>query len=86
MATVLQISDTHLRAEPNTPVDNDPDASLWATIDAVREVHADLVLLTGDLADDASPAALATSARDRGQARIAHVGNRRQPRRCGERA
>lgn len=58
MATVLQISDTHLRAEPNTPIDKDPDAALWATIDALRDVHADLVLLTGDLADDASPAAL----------------------------
>ena len=58
MATVLQISDTHLSAEPHTPVDNDPDASLLATIDAVRDVRADLVLLTGDLADDGSDAAL----------------------------
>jgi 3',5'-cyclic-AMP phosphodiesterase len=58
MAVVLQISDTHLRAEPNTPVDEDPDASLLATIHAVRDVHADLVLLTGDLADDGSVAAL----------------------------
>ena len=37
MVTVLQISDTHLRAEPNTPTDNDPDASLSATLDAVRD-------------------------------------------------
>ena len=58
MATVLQISDTHLRAAPHTPADNDPDESLAATIDAVRDVHADLVLLTGDLADDGSLAAL----------------------------
>ena len=58
MATVLQISDTHLRAAPHTPADRDPDASLSATIDAVRDVHADLVLLTGDLADDGSLAAL----------------------------
>lgn len=57
MAFVVQISDTHLRAEPNTPVDQNPDASLLATIDAVRDVHADLVILTGDLADDASPTA-----------------------------
>jgi Icc protein len=58
MATVLQISDTHLRAEPNTPADKDPDASLLATIDAVRAVRADLLLLTGDLSDDGSIAAL----------------------------
>ncbi|MEP7202564.1 MAG: metallophosphoesterase [Ilumatobacteraceae bacterium] len=54
MATVLQISDTHLRAEPNTPPEQDPDESLKATLDAVRAVEADLLLLTGDLADDAS--------------------------------
>jgi Icc protein len=58
MATVLQVSDTHLRAEPHTPVDNDPDASLSATLDAVRGISADLVLLTGDIADDASISAL----------------------------
>ena len=58
MATVLQISDTHLRDVPHTPADNDPDASLLATIDAIRDVRADLVLLTGDLADDGSQAAL----------------------------
>ncbi|MGZ4671035.1 MAG: metallophosphoesterase, partial [Ilumatobacteraceae bacterium] len=58
MATVLQISDTHLRAEPNTPADRDPDAALAASIDAVLGVDADLVLLTGDLADDGSLEAL----------------------------
>ena len=58
MATVVQISDTHLRAAPHTPADKDPDASLLATIDAVRDVRPDLVLLTGDLADDGSLAAL----------------------------
>jgi 3',5'-cyclic-AMP phosphodiesterase len=58
MATVLQISDTHLRAEPNTPAHRDPDAALSATINAVRHVPADLVLLTGDLSDDGSVAAL----------------------------
>jgi Icc protein len=58
MATVLQISDTHLRAEPHTPADRDPDASLVATIDAVRGVRADLLLLTGDLSDDGSLPAL----------------------------
>ncbi|MEP7045565.1 MAG: metallophosphoesterase [Ilumatobacteraceae bacterium] len=54
MVTVLQLSDTHLRAEPNTPASNDPDASLAATLRAVESVHADLLLLTGDLADDGS--------------------------------
>ena len=58
MATVLQISDSHLRAEPNTPGDLDPDATLLGTVDAVRDVRPDLVLLTGDLADDGSLAAL----------------------------
>ncbi len=58
MATVLQISDTHLRAEPNTPADRDPDAGLAASIDAVLGIDADLVLLTGDLADDGSLEAL----------------------------
>ena len=58
MATVLQISDTHLRAEPNTPVDLDPDAALAASIATVAGTAADLVLLTGDLADDGSIAAL----------------------------
>ena len=58
MATVLQISDTHLRSEPNTPAHRDPDAALAATIDAVRNVNADLLLLTGDLSDDGSLPAL----------------------------
>ena len=58
MAIVVQISDTHLRAEPNTPPDRNPDAALSATIAAVRDVRADLVVLTGDLSDDGSIAAL----------------------------
>jgi 3',5'-cyclic-AMP phosphodiesterase len=58
MATVLQISDTHLRAEPHTPSHRDPDAALAATLDAIREIRADLVLLTGDLSDDGSIPAL----------------------------
>jgi 3',5'-cyclic-AMP phosphodiesterase len=59
MVTVLQISDTHLRAVPHTPSERDPDASLAATLDALRGVDADLLLLTGDLADDASLAGVA---------------------------
>jgi Icc protein len=59
VAIVLQISDTHLRAEPNKPVRKNPDATLAASIAAVADVAPDLVLLTGDLADDGSVAALA---------------------------
>ena len=58
MAIVVQISDTLLRAAPHTLVDKDPDESLSATVAAVCAVHADLVVLTGDLADDGSIAAL----------------------------
>lgn len=55
--TVLQLSDTHLVAEPGGPVHGlDPDARLddvlaaWAASDEA----ADLILLTGDLTDDGS--------------------------------
>ena len=58
MVTVLQISDTHFRAEPHTPTHRDPDAALSATIAAVRDLGADLVVLTGDLTDDGSLPAL----------------------------
>lgn len=58
MALVLQISDTHLRAEPHTPAARDPDAALAASLDSVRNVVPDLVLLTGDLSDDGSVLAL----------------------------
>ncbi len=58
MATVLQISDTHLLTEPTMTEHGDPDVSLCATIDAVRELRPDLVLLTGDIADDGSAEAL----------------------------
>lgn len=58
MATVLQISDTHLRAEPHTPRQRDPDESLAASLAAVDHLRPDLVLLTGDLADDGSVGAL----------------------------
>ncbi|MEA3184697.1 MAG: 3,5-cyclic-AMP phosphodiesterase [Ilumatobacteraceae bacterium] len=60
MVRVLQISDTHLGAEPNTPTDKipNPDAALVQTIDAASGSQPDLVLLSGDLADDGSIAAL----------------------------
>ncbi len=58
MATVLQISDTHFRAEPHTPVDRDPDSSLKQSLAPVLGVAPDLVLLTGDLTDDGSVEAM----------------------------
>jgi Icc protein len=58
MATVLQISDTHLRAEPHTPSNRDPDAALTASLAPVSGVRPDLLLLTGDLADDGTVTAL----------------------------
>ena len=58
MATVLQISDTHFRAEPHTPVERDPDSALAESIAPVLSIAPDLVLLTGDLTDDGSVEAL----------------------------
>ena len=58
MTTVLQISDTHLRSEAHASVSDDPDARVVASIAAVGQIRPDLVLLTGDLADDGSLAAL----------------------------
>ncbi|MDA8283345.1 MAG: metallophosphoesterase [Actinomycetota bacterium] len=61
VATVLQLSDTHLRADPSdTSHQRHPDARLRSAIEAAAEAVAasgtavDLVLLTGDLTDDAS--------------------------------
>ncbi|HEX2786096.1 MAG TPA: metallophosphoesterase [Ilumatobacteraceae bacterium] len=58
MATVLQISDTHFRAEPHAPADRDPDSALSESIAPVLGIAPDLVLLTGDLSDDGSVEAL----------------------------
>ena len=58
MATVLHLSDTHLMVESTMTEHGDPDVSLLATIDAVRDLHPDLVLLTGDISDDGSEPAL----------------------------
>ncbi len=60
--TVLQLSDTHLTAEPGGPVsDADPDRRLAAVVGAWSALgrRADLVVVSGDAADDASPAAYA---------------------------
>lgn len=58
--TILQISDTHLRIEPTREhrVLGSPDDSLAATVAAIA-VRPDLVVLSGDLSDDGSEAALA---------------------------
>lgn len=57
--TILQLGDVHIAADPGTQVhDRDPAHELGRVLDAwaaTREV-ADLVLLTGDLTEDGSPA------------------------------
>jgi 3',5'-cyclic-AMP phosphodiesterase len=53
---IAQISDTHLRQQPVEATDRfGPDACLERTVDALRSHSPDAVLLTGDIADDASP-------------------------------
>ncbi len=57
MATVLQLSDTHLRADASERVyERDPDGRLATVLAAwvASGERADAVLLTGDLADDGS--------------------------------
>ena len=56
MNTVVQISDTHLAAVPSVGSDS-PDGALASTVAAFAGGAIDLVLLTGDVADDGSPAA-----------------------------
>ncbi len=52
---IAQISDTHLRQQPADLADFlGPDACLERTVDALRAHSPDAVLLTGDIADDAS--------------------------------
>ena len=61
-ATILQLSDIHVSARPGTPIHGrDPDLRLATVLDAwrARGERADLVLATGDLADDASDEACA---------------------------
>lgn len=57
MATILQLSDTHLVAKRGGPVyGKDPDAQLDAALDACADQAGtvDLVLVSGDLSDDGS--------------------------------
>lgn len=79
--TILQLSDTHLVATPGVPVHGaDPDANLDAVL-AACEPHisdVDLVVLSGDLTDDQSPAAylrLRERVDELGIASIALAGN-----------
>jgi Icc protein len=54
---VAQVSDTHLWADPRKPYrGQDADAGLQATWEKVLEWGPDIVLLTGDLSEDASEA------------------------------
>jgi 3',5'-cyclic-AMP phosphodiesterase len=58
--TVLQLSDIHLPSDPNRRVSGrDPDGGLRTVLDAWRRTgrSADLVVLSGDIADDGSAAA-----------------------------
>lgn len=61
-ATVLQLSDIHLPSDPTRRVSGrDPDGGLRTVLDAWRRTGrtADLVVLSGDIADDGSAAAYA---------------------------
>ncbi len=51
--TVAQISDSHLQREPGSG-DGSPDAMLRRAVALVREAQPDVLLLTGDIADDGS--------------------------------
>lgn len=83
--TVLQLSDLHLAADTSALVHGaDPDERLRTVLTAWRASggDADLVLLTGDLADDGTPQAyrrLAAVVSDLGIATLAIPGNHDDP-------
>jgi Icc protein len=55
MVMVVQLSDTHLVGlEPDPGDPNSPDAGVRGTVAALGDRRPDLVLLTGDVADDGS--------------------------------
>jgi len=57
---VLQVSDTHVSADPEAGYrGQNADRNLQALVPAMRDWAPDLVLLTGDISEDASPAAYA---------------------------
>ena len=53
--TVAQITDSHLKREPGVG-EGSPDAMLQRAIALVADAHPDVLLLTGDIADDGSHA------------------------------
>ena len=55
--TVAQITDSHLKREPVTG-DKSPDEMLRRAVALVADVQPDVLLLTGDIADDGSSEAL----------------------------
>jgi Icc protein len=61
-ATILQLSDTHLRGDGGLAQGLPPGSRLAATVAAwvATGQRCDLILLTGDITDDASPAACRT--------------------------
>lgn len=70
---VLHLSDLHLRADAGAPAyGHDPDAHLMAVIDAAlaRRSRFDVVVVTGDVADDASEPAY-----QRAHQRLRGIGN-----------
>jgi len=57
---VLQVSDTHVSADPEAVYrGQNADRNLQALLSAMRDWGPDLALLTGDISEDASPAAYA---------------------------
>lgn len=54
--TVAQISDSHLKRDPGTG-EGSPDAMLRRAVELVGAAQPDVLLLTGDIADDGSPEA-----------------------------
>lgn len=85
MSVVLQLSDTHLSRLPHANVNGrDPDERLTTVLAAWNALgeQADLVLLSGDLADDGSAAAcrrLATAVSSLGAPVLALPGNHDVP-------
>ena len=61
--TVAQISDSHLKREPGVG-EGSPDEGLRRAVSLVATVKPDVLLLTGDIADDGSTDALERVARE----------------------
>ena len=79
--TVAQISDSHLKREPGVS-EGSPDEMLRRAVELVAAVQPDIVLLTGDIADDGSAEAyqrVATSVSVLGVPVLATAGNHDDP-------